>query len=68
MSDYLDGDLDPSRRKRMERHLSECDGCRRLQDGLRQTLDALHRLSGTGGGADALQIAAAVRERLDEPD
>jgi anti-sigma factor RsiW len=68
MSDYLDGELAPEDRRRMERHLDECAACRRLLAGLRGTLDGLHRLSAPSGGADALQIAAAVRARLSEPD
>ena len=68
MSDYLDGELAASARARMDRHLAECDECRRLLAGLRRTLDLLHRLTAPGGGADAVQIAAAVRVRLRELD
>jgi anti-sigma factor RsiW len=67
MSDYLDGDLTPSHRTRIERHLGECGQCRRLLDGLRRTVEALHRLPARGGGADSVAIAAAVRARLSEP-
>ncbi len=66
MSDYLDVDLAERDRTRMERHLGECDQCRRLLAGLRQTVDALHRLSAAGGDVDALGIAASVRVRLQE--
>jgi anti-sigma factor RsiW len=66
MSDYLDVDLAERDRTRMERHLGECDQCRRLLAGLRQTVDALHRLSARGGDVDALGIAASVRVRLQE--
>jgi anti-sigma factor RsiW len=66
MSDYLDGELDPTRRTRMERHLGECAKCRRLLAGLRLTVDGLNRLSAPSRGADALQIAASVRARLIE--
>jgi len=64
MSDYLDGELAPAGRTRMEHHLGECTDCRRLLDGLRTILDGLHRLSARGGGVDALAIAASVRARL----
>lgn len=67
MSAYLDGDLDASRRSRMERHIGECPECRLLLDGLRRMLGALHRLPPPDGGADALRIAASVRMRLREP-
>ena len=42
-------------------------GVRRLLAGLRAVVDGLGRLPAPGGGADAAQIAAAVRGRLDEP-
>jgi anti-sigma factor RsiW len=66
MSDFLDGELAPRRRRRMEHHLAECAECRRLLAGLRRTVDALRRL-GTPT-ADAHQIAASVRARLRELD
>jgi len=68
MSDYLDGELAPARRARMERHLGEFADCRRLLAGLRRTVDALHRLTAPGEGVDALAIAASVRGRLGDPD
>jgi anti-sigma factor RsiW len=67
MSDYLDGELPSSRRRRMQRHVKECRECRRLLAVLRRMLGALHRLPAPVGGADALQIAASVRLRLGEP-
>jgi anti-sigma factor RsiW len=67
MSDYLDGELAPAGRARMERHLGECARCRRLLAGLRRTLRGLHRLSAPSGGVDALRIAASVRARLSKP-
>ena len=45
----------------MERHVAECEECRRVLAGLRRMLDALPRLAGTGGATDAVEIAAAVR-------
>ena len=68
MSDYLDGELAPVRRARMERHLGECAKCRRLLAGLRETVDALHRLATPSGGVDSLAIAASVRSRLSDRD
>jgi len=67
MSDYLDGELAASGRGRMQRHLGECQECRRLLAGLRALVDRLHRLPAPSGGADAAQIAASVRLRLTEP-
>ncbi len=68
MSDYLDGELAPARRARMEHHLGECANCRRLLAGLRRTVDALHRLAAPRDGVDAVVIAASVRSRLGERD
>jgi anti-sigma factor RsiW len=67
MSDYLDGDLAWSRRRRMERHASVCPQCRRVLAMLRRMVGALHRVPPPAGGADARQIAASVRRRLGEP-
>jgi anti-sigma factor RsiW len=67
MSDYLDGELAASGRDRMQRHLGECQQCRRLLAGLRQVLDGLHRLSTASDRADALRIATSVRLKLNEP-
>lgn len=68
MSDYLDGELPPAARTRMERHLGECAKCRRLLAGLRRTLDGLHGLSASSAGVIAVQIAESVRVRLRELD
>jgi anti-sigma factor RsiW len=43
-SDYLDGELAPPGRRRVERHLSVCPRCRRLIETLRRTLVALGEL------------------------
>jgi len=67
MSDYLDDGLATTGRARMERHLGECADCRRLLAGLRAVVDGLHRLPAPGGGPEAVQIAASVRVRLNEP-
>jgi anti-sigma factor RsiW len=66
MSGYLDGDLAARARARMERHLGECQDCRRLLAGLRVVVDGLHRLSAPSGGADAVEIAASVRLGLND--
>jgi anti-sigma factor RsiW len=67
MSDYLDDELDSSRRRRMQRHIKECPECHRLLTVLRRMVGALHRLPPPVGGADALRLAASVRQRLGEP-
>jgi len=68
MSDYLDGELTPGSRTRMEHHLGECRECRRLLAGLRRILHGLHSLPPPAGGVDAVQIAVSVRARLRERD
>ena len=68
MSDYLDGELAPAGRTRMERHLGACAECRRLLAGLRRTVNGLHRLSTPRASLDAPQMAALVRARLGELD
>jgi anti-sigma factor RsiW len=67
MSDYLDAELAPGARARIEHHLGECAECRRLLAGLRRTLDALHRLSPPSGSVAPAGLAASVRAQLGEP-
>jgi anti-sigma factor RsiW len=66
MSDYLDGELPAAARARIEHHLGECAGCRRLLAELRRTVEGLRRLPAPSAGADAVRIAAAVRARVSE--
>ena len=66
MSAYLDGELTTERRARMERHVAECPECRRLIQGLRLVIAALHRLPPAEGGR-APALAASVRLRLSGP-
>lgn len=68
MSDYLDAELAPAARVRMERHLGECADCRRLLAGLRRIVDGLYRLSRPTPRMDALELVASVRRRLNEVD
>jgi len=67
MSDYLDDELAPASRTRMDRHVGVCPECRRLLAELRRIVDGLHRLATPSGGVDPVQIAAAVRARSSEP-
>ena len=67
MSAYVDGELASSRRLRLERHVSECEQCRLLLAGLRETVNALHRLPVPSRHSEPNQIAATVRLRLREP-
>jgi len=65
MSAYLDEELRSGPRRRMERHVAECEECRRLLGGLRKLLRALQVLP-TPGGADVGRIAASVRRQIQE--
>ena len=67
MSEYLDGELAPRRRTRIERHLAECAECRRLIARLTRLVDALHRLPVPEPGRDPVRLAAAVRVQLEGP-
>jgi len=66
MSAYLDEELNSRPRRRVERHVGECEECRRLLAGLRELIRVLHGLP-TPSGADAGRIAASVRLLIQEP-
>jgi anti-sigma factor RsiW len=69
MSDYVDGELEPAERKRLERHVRFCDRCHIVLGNLRQTLGRLRTLQASdppgATDADALgeRIGRAWRER-----
>ena len=43
-SDFVDGDLDADRHRRVVAHLAGCDGCERYVDQVRQTVRLVGRL------------------------
>ena len=66
-SAYLDGDLGPDDRGRIESHTHMCPPCARFMAGLRRTVSALGKLRGT----ETLRVSVSdgVLARLrDEPD
>jgi anti-sigma factor RsiW len=65
MSDHLDQDLRYARRRRMERHVDECEDCRRLLADLRAMVALLRRMRTPDDGVDAARIAASVRLALE---
>jgi len=67
MSDYLDEELDTRRRRRLERHVGQCEECDRLLAGLRAMLRLLHALTPPSGDVDVARIAASARLRIEEP-
>jgi anti-sigma factor RsiW len=68
MSDYLDGELAPEERARVERHVGECVECRRVIAGLRLVVEALHLFPAPEPGGDATGLVGSVRARLAEPE
>jgi anti-sigma factor RsiW len=65
MSAYLDGDLGAGDRARMERHTGRCPQCRRILNGLRQTVALLRAKSAVSEPAP-LHFVAAVRAQIRE--
>ena len=68
MSDYVDGDLDRSQRRRLERHVRFCERCHTVLENLRRTLGRLRSLRerdlpGSDAGAVSERIVRAWRER-----
>jgi anti-sigma factor RsiW len=62
LSEYLDEELNPRGRERVERHVHMCPACHRLLATLRQTLDGLHALGRRPLPAEG--VADSVIERL----
>jgi anti-sigma factor RsiW len=60
LSDYLDDDLSPGERERLEDHVSICPHCRRVLRTLRRTLESLMELP----GEPRPSVADGVIERL----
>ena len=57
ITEYLEGALDAGDRRRFERHLSECPGCRNYLEQMRATI----RLA---GGLRAETLSAGTRQEL----
>jgi anti-sigma factor RsiW len=66
LSGFIDGDLPPGGRSRLQRHVDNCPHCCRALVTLQRTVDRLHHLPPPDAG-EMPDIAAAVRRRLDEP-
>ena len=63
LSDYLDGDLSPDARDRVEAHLRGCEGCARFGGDFQATVTALRTHLARGGLPDALRDR--LRQALD---
>ena len=60
LSDYLDGDLSPGERDRLEEHVGICPHCRRVLRTLRRTLESLMKLP----AEPRPRVADGIIERL----
>jgi anti-sigma factor RsiW len=63
MSAYLDGELRPRGRARVERHAGRCPQCRQVLHGLRTLVDLLRAAPAPREPASR-ELVAAVRARL----
>ena len=57
LSDYLEGDLTPQLRLRIEEHLQTCDHCRAVYDGLRNIVRLL-------GDEELIELPEGFSQRL----
>jgi anti-sigma factor RsiW len=60
LSDYVDGDLAPAARARVEEHLRGCEGCARFGGEFQATVRALRDLLST-----ATPMPEGLRKRID---
>jgi anti-sigma factor RsiW len=66
MSAYLDRELPPVGRTRLERHVHDCPECRRVLAALRKMLGLLKHAVPASARDEVPDIASAVRARLHE--
>ena len=57
LSDYLEGDVTPQLRLRIEEHLQSCDHCRAVYDGLRNIVHLL-------GHEETVELPKGFSQRL----
>ena len=57
LSDYLEGDVSPELRLRIEEHLQTCDHCRAVYDGLRNIVRLL-------GDEEVIELPEGFSQRL----
>ena len=66
MSPYIEGELPGRARRRVERHVGECDECLGILTGLERMLGKLHGLAPPTPSPDSRELAAQVRHRLSQ--
>lgn len=59
LSDYLEGDLAPQLRRRIEQHFQRCDHCRAVYDDLRNIVRLL-------GNEEVIELPEGFSQRLYE--
>jgi len=65
LSNYIDGDLDPSLVQELERHLDHCEDCKMLLDQTRKTVEIFcgsNKITLTGDARS--RIHAALRAKM----
>lgn len=68
LSPWLEGDLAPAERERVQSHLDGCPGCRGELRALREGIDLLRGLDGAAGPPHlGLRVVARVREAAASP-
>jgi anti-sigma factor (TIGR02949 family) len=57
ITEYIEGDLTPEMRERVDRHLKECPHCKAVYDGSRNVVRLL-------GGINVLELPTGFSQRL----
>jgi anti-sigma factor RsiW len=65
LSDYVEGGLDARTRTRIMRHLARCEGCRRMLESFKHTLEQLRSLGDVDQGSPQPATVRAVIERIE---
>ncbi len=63
-SEYLDRELDAGQRRRIERHIQDCEQCRELVRSLRALLAALGAIGDDEPPVVAAAVLASIQSRL----
>jgi anti-sigma factor RsiW len=64
LSEFVDDDMPPRSRTRLQRHVDQCPDCNRALVTLQRLIDRLHRLPPTASN-DRPDIASQVRRRIE---
>ena len=57
LSNYIDGDLDPTLKQELERHLEHCEDCTMIVDQTRKTIQIF-------SGSEPITLPSDVKSRL----